>query len=53
MKTISKGKSSTAGVAGQQAEMSRDEKMRRLAAVVEVLETVIERAIRARFGIVG
>lgn len=53
METINKGKRSTAGTAGQQAEMSLEEKKRKLAGAVEVLETVIERAIRARFGIPG
>jgi hypothetical protein len=53
METINKGKRSTAGGGGQQAEMSREEKMLRLAVAAEVLETVIERAIRARFGMPG
>lgn len=39
--------------AGQAAEMSPEERARRLAAAVEILESVIERAIRARFGIPG
>ncbi len=51
MKAINKGKRSTAGAAGQQAEMSTEEKMRRFAAVVEVLETVIERSIRKKYGL--
>ena len=50
MKT-NRGERITAVAAGQQAEMSTEEKMRRLAAAVAVLETVIERSIREKYGL--
>ena len=50
MKT-NRGERITAGASGQQAEMSHSEKMYRFAVNVEVLETVIERAIRAKYGL--
>jgi hypothetical protein len=53
METINKGKRSTDQAAGQQAEMSLEEKKRKFSCAVEILETAIERAIRARFGIPG